>query len=143
MLSVSGVKGALELNGLKRLVDPGVGCSLEFLVSGFGCSLELLVSGVKGSLELVTVCGVVLCVWLVFVVLLVFGGCGVVVWRQWVVLWSCWSRELFGLSGAVGLVSVCGHWSWASLEPNGLELYWSFELWCSLGLVVSGTGLLS
>ena len=54
-----------------------------------------MVSGVKGSLELVNVYGVALCVWFVlFVVLLGFGGCGVVVWCQWVVLWSCWSLVL-------------------------------------------------
>ncbi len=41
MLSDSGVKGALELNGLKYLLGPGVGCSLELLVSGVGWSLEL------------------------------------------------------------------------------------------------------
>ena len=33
--------------------------------------------------------------WLVlFVALFGLGGCGVVVWCQWVVLWSCWSLEL-------------------------------------------------
>ena len=71
-----------------------------------------------------------MCVWFVFlVVLLGLGGCGVIVW-------CCWGWcsgvglsgtiglvSLFGLSGAVGLTSVCGHWSWASLEPNGL---WNF-----------------
>ncbi len=41
VLVVSGVKGALELNGLARL-----------LVSGAGWSMELLVPGVKGSLVL-------------------------------------------------------------------------------------------
>ncbi len=36
--------------------------------------------------------------WLVlFVVLLGFGGCGVVVWCYWVVVWSFWSLELNGL----------------------------------------------
>jgi hypothetical protein len=76
-------------------------------VSLWGCwSLVLLVSGVKGSLELVNVYGVALCVWLVlFVVLLGFGGCDVVVWCQWVVLLSCCSLVLlvYGVKGALEL----------------------------------------
>jgi hypothetical protein len=84
-------------------------------------SLELvghwswLVSGVVWSLELVSACGVVLLVGLwCFGVLLVFVGCGVVVWCDGVVLWGCWSLELCfvmcvwsSFGGAVGLVFWC------------------------------------
>ena len=68
VLLVSGVKGSLELNGLKRLLVSGVGWSLELCFvmcvwSSFG--------GAVGFVCLVRCCIVVLCFW---------GGwwCGVV-----------------------------------------------------------------
>ena len=79
MLWVSGCKGSLELNGLKRL----------------------LVSAVGWSLELVSACGVALCslcsLCVSFGVPWGIGGYGIVVWCQRVVPWSCWSLLFLGV----------------------------------------------